>query len=547
MNPPFETKRDLWRLIGWAALLFAVSLTLFVRHNRFPYYYHPDEPGKAEQVIEGKWNFHHPMLLLGTTRAVVKIAGIEKREQPAVEAGRWVSAAFMALAVVALSLLAYAWRGWEAAIAGGAALALHHQLYELAHYMKEDSALLAGLAISFLMMLAISYKPTLVRAALLGVACALAISGKYLGAVAAGMAVAVLWKCGARNAERGIDADAFSTPSDQPMPLTRAASSPRIQHPGFGTPALLAVFAIALLGGLLAVNWPMLANTGLFRDSFEREVELAAKGQGGLTRNVPHAQYWNIFIDNTTPAIWALLLVFLHARWRQRRDLGLAEILLIAFPFAFAVALSFSAKSNDRYFLPATAMLVVLAALGTLDFGQLFTRGQQRRWATFGAMAVLVLAQLPSWLRYEEAFQHDDNAALIEWMKKELPADAVIARDNRIQLPDSKRKKHASRVGVVPQKIISRNAAGEPVRFAADIGSIEDLKTFGVTHVAISESDYGRFFLKGLKPQESGKKDFQRRKAFYEQLMREEKLVFDRDRGTVIYLHPGIQVYRLTD
>jgi hypothetical protein len=69
----------------------------------------------------------------------------------------------------------------------------------------------------------------------------------------------------------------------------------------------------------------------------------------------------------------------------------------------------------------------------------------------------------------------------------------------------------------------------------------------GVTHVAISESDYGRFFLKGLKPQESGKADFQRRKAFYEQLRRDEKLVFDRDRGTVIYLHPGIQVYRLTE
>lgn len=547
MNPPFITPRDRWRLLGWSTLLFAVSLALFVRHHHFPYYYHPDEPGKVEQVMDGKWNFHHPMLLLGATRAVVDLAGIEKREQPVVEAGRWVSAVFMAVAVVALSLLAYAWRGWEAAIAAGGALALHHQLYELAHYMKEDSALLAGMSLAFLMLLAILYRPTVFRAALLGVACGLAISGKYLGVVAVGMAIAVLWKCCVRR-EDFANGTSSST-SNGIVYHAFDRRRPEDDGPRFTIhrPALFAAFFFALLAALLAVNWPMLTDAGTFRESLGREVDLVAKGQGGLTRSVPHAQYWNVFIDNTTAAIWLLLAVFLHARWKQRRDLGLVEILLIAFPFAFAIALSFSPKSNDRYFLPATAMFVVLAGLGTLDFGRLFPRGARRRWATLGAVAVLVLAQLPSWLEYEEAFQHDDNAALIDWMKKELPHDAVVARDARIQLPDPQRKKHAARVGIVPQKVINRDASGETVRFAADIGSIDELLKRGVTHVAISESDYGRFFLKGLKPQESGKADFQRRKAFYEQLRRDEKLVFDRDRGTVIYLHPGIQVYRLTE
>lgn len=533
MNPPFDTKRDLWWLAGWSVLLFAVSLTLFVRHHHFPYYYHPDEPGKVEQVIAGEWNFHHPMLLLGTARAVVELAGVEKREQPVVEAGRWVSATFMAIAVVALSLLAYAWRGWEAAIGTGAALALHHQLYELAHYMKEDSALLAGMALSFLMMLAISYRPTLLRAALLGVACGLAISGKYLGIVAVGMAVAVIWKCGIRNADLSMGESARGEQST-------------VRNPPSAFP-IFAIFVASLLAALLVINWPIIQGLATFRESFGREIELVTDGQGGLTRRVPHAQYWNIFIDNTTPAIWLLLLVFLHARWQQRRELGLAEILLIAFPFLFAVALSFSPKSNDRYFLPATAFFVLLAAMGAVDFARLFPRGAPRRWAASGAVAVLVLGQLPSWLRYEQAFQHDDHAALIEWLKKEVPPDAVIARDNRIQLPDPQRKKHAARLGVVPQKVINRDAAGKPVRFAADIGTIEELKARGVTHVAISESDYGRFFLKGLKPQENAKTDFQRRKTFYEQLWREERLVFDRERGTVIYLHPGIQVYRLTE
>jgi hypothetical protein len=540
VNVPFTTRRDLWWLLGWSLVLFATSLALFVRHNAFPYYYHPDEPGKVEQVIDAKWNFHHPMLLLGATRAVVQLAGIEKREQPVVEAGRMVSAGFMAAAIVALSLLAYAWRGWQAALASGATLALHHQLYELAHYMKEDSALLAGLALSFLMLLAVWWRPSLWRVALLGIACGLAISGKYLGVIAAAMAVAVLWR--RIRVSREASGASFHL-SLFPSPFARLSA-----------PAIYGVLTLALLGALLVINWPMIADAATFRESFGREVELVAKGQGGLTRRVPHAQYWSVFVDNTTPVIWVLLVIFLRARWKHRRELTFPEILLMAFPFAFAVALSFSPKSNDRYFLPATALLVVLAGLGTVDFARLFRRGPARFWAGAGAVAVLIFGQVigfypaqKAWLEYEEAFQHDDNVALIEWLNKEVPADAVIVRDNRIQLPDPQRKKHAARLGVVPQKVINRDAAGETVRFAADIGTIDELKKRGVTHVAVSESDYGRFFLEGLKPQESSKADFQRRKAFYERLQREEELVFDRDRGTVIYLHPGIRVYRLTE
>lgn len=510
MNEPYTTRRDAVRLLGWSLLLFALSLALFSRHNTFAYFYHPDEPGKVEQVLDGKWNFHHPMLLLGATRAAVETAGVEKREQPVVEAGRWVSAGFMALAVVALSLLAFAWRGWDAAFAAGLTLALHHQLYELAHYLKEDSALLAGLSLSFLMLLAVWWRPTPWRVALLGAACGLAISGKYLGIVAVALAVPVLWKAAPTHAGR------------------RAL-----------------IFTLTLAATLLAVNWPMLEGAATFRESFGREVELVAKGQGGLTRRVPHAQYWNVFIDNTTPVIWALLGLFLYARWQERRQLRLPEWLLIAFPIGFALALSFSPKSNDRYFLPATALFTLFAALGVRDFARLFPRGPRRFWATLGAAAALVLGQLPSFWKYERAFQHDDTAELIEWLNTKVPATAVIARDNRIQLPDPQRKKHASRLGVVPQRVVNRNAAGKPVRFAADLGTVDELRAMGITHVAVSESDYGRFFLQGLRPQEKERAEFERRKAFYEQLMREEDLAFERDRGTVIYLHPGIRVYRL--
>jgi hypothetical protein len=114
----------------------------------------------------------------------------------------------------------------------------------------------------------------------------------------------------------------------------------------------------------------------------------------------------------------------------------------------------------------------------------------------------------------------------------------VIAKDNRIALPDPNRKKHASRVGVIPQKVLAK-------RYAADLGTLEELREKGVTHVAVSESDYGKFFLSSLRPKPGDAEKFQKRKAFYERLLREGKLVFSRDRGTVIYLHPGIRVYQL--
>src|SRR5689334_20501493 len=118
----------------WSLLLFAAVLWLDTRSNQFPYFYHPDESVKVEQVRTGNWNFHHPMLLLAATRAAVSLTAAPAQEQRIAETGRWVSAAFVGLAVVAFSLLAFAWRGWAAAIATGLALLLHHQFFELAHY-----------------------------------------------------------------------------------------------------------------------------------------------------------------------------------------------------------------------------------------------------------------------------------------------------------------------------------------------------------------------------------------------------------------------------
>lgn len=495
-------------LILWAVLLWTGCWKLHTRHQQFPFFRHPDEPGKVEQVLKGDWNFHHPMLLLTASKLAVQIFDVPRQEQKIVEAGRSVSAAFTALAVVALSLLAYLWRGALAAFTTGVVLSLHHQLYELSHYMKEDSALLMGVAFTLLAATWFSLRPSSWRAALLGGACALAISGKYVGIVMLAVAVPVLWR--ARDANRA---------------------------------RRIGIFCMALVAILAAVNLPLITNTTTFGKSLAREMDYVVYGQRGMTRNIPHAQYWNVFLDNTTPAIWLLLLLFLVARWRQRHELTAIEWSVIAFPFLYAVALSFSPKSNDRYFLPATAVFSFLAVLGVEDAAALVSRRAPQRVLLAVLALILIALQItgwsrtrPGWWHYDLAFQHDDIEELVTWLRTSLPPEAVLATDNRVGLPDARKKKYRTRAAPLPQRILRD-------RFVADLGSLAELRGQGVTHVIVSESDYGRFFLESLRPQKAEETNFLRRKTVYEEIFREGKRLWARPRGTVIYLHPGIEVY----
>ncbi len=517
------------RLLLWSLFLVLATLALDLRHNQFPYYYHPDEPGKAEQILTGRFNFHHPMLLLTTTNVAVDFFRVPRTEQAIVEMGRRVSALFTALAVVALSLTAYLWRGWPAAILAGAALATHHQLYELSHYMKEDTALLMGLAFAFLTCVAYAQRASAGRALFIGVACGLAISGKYLGAVALLIAAPVIWigSAGAR-------------------------------------PARFGLFAAGLIAVLAAVNFPLLWDLasprgGAFNASFSREVGLVVHGQGDSTRSVPHALYWNVFVDNSTPAIWVCLAAFLTA-WPHRRSLRpIAERLLAAFPFGLALALSFSPKENDRYFLPATAIFTLLAALGVEDLPYFLSRiaaifgaqhperiftAPQRRAIMFGAGALLLILQITGWsptkpglYRYDHAFTRDDIADLQAWMRAELPPNVTVVADSRTGLRDPARKRPVIQ-NPPPQRVIVK-------KMAAEVGTLAKLRADGVAYVAISESLYGRYFRDNLRPKDATDEKFANARAFYEELLRTGEPVFERDRGTVIYLHPGIRVYRL--
>jgi hypothetical protein len=495
------------------ALAFALAaFALFARDHRFPFYYHPDEPGKTDQVLGEAFNFHHPLLLLEATRLVLGSSIPEMNAQQVAEAGRLVSAGFSAIAVGAFALLGWLHRGWIGAAGAGLLLMLNQQVFELAHYMKEDAALLGGVSLTLLALGWFARAPGIWPALACGAACGVAISGKYAGALLLPFAIAVLV-------------------------LETSGARRRL--------AIVSLFIATLLAVALAVNWPLLEARAVFESSLGREVEFVVKGSKGMTRGVPHTLYLRVFADNTTPLIWLLLGGYFFAFWRDRRRRDAAEWATALFPIVFLIILSFSPKTNDRYFLPSTATVYFLAVCGAVDLaGIIRQRAPQFAWGTTRIAAALLLAaaawELPRFLDVQRAFSRDDRRELIAFVAESLPPAAKIAQDIRVELPDPKnRKRHRALPNPLRQTVVSGK------RYAAELGTLEELRRQGFTHVAVSESNYGRFFLESMRPLEGYREEYGARREFYERLFKEGRLLFERPRGTVIYLHPGLKLYEL--
>jgi len=167
----------------WLMLLFAGVFFSGVYRNGFPYWYHWDEMAKADQVITGNLNFNHPLLLIQTAHGLHSVLGASSRRQSVVETGRTLSALFAAGAVVCVSVLVWRLCSMPAGIIAGSLAGFSCQLLTLSHHFKEDTALLFGWCLALVAFRWHEEKPSLVRTSLLGAACAVAASGKYIGVV----------------------------------------------------------------------------------------------------------------------------------------------------------------------------------------------------------------------------------------------------------------------------------------------------------------------------------------------------------------------------
>jgi hypothetical protein len=496
-----------------AVALFAFSLFLNTRNNDFAYSYHPDEAGKTGQIIGGSRNYHHPLLMLSATDIVSRVSFLPRDPQTVVQIGRWVSAVFAAGAVVALALLAHRRYGLAAGWGAGIAVALQVDLFETAHYMKEDPALLFGLALSLLATQIWWQSPTRQTLRFLGIACGLATAGKYLGIVALLFAL--------------------------PLVIWHRASDALMDRR-----ARLQLFAIAFGATFLVCNLPLFATklASPFR-SIRNEVQGVAGGHRGITREIPHGEYLETLRENMPPAVLILagayaLVVFGTARRRTP-----PEWATLLFPLGYLAVISCSPKIADRYLLPVNVLLPFLGVLGAaeiaraLDSQKLHARRILSRLAFLGLVGWQVLGQFPAFRRSFDGYRHDDPAAVAEWIKTNLPPDAVIAEDHRVNLSPTK-SEGVSKDARVPQKVYSPN-------FAPELGTLDALRTKGVTHVAICRQSYGRYFADETKPREGVKTGFDKRREFYARVLEEGELLKEWPSGTISYLQPGIKLFRV--
>lgn len=491
-----------------ALLLFAAALCFYTRHNTFPFYYHPDEPSKVAQIRDGSRNFHHPLLLLTVTQLTKQGRGGKVDCQGIVEIGRWWSAIFAATAVAAFSWLGFNRFGLRGGILAGVLMVLQRRPYELAHFMKEDCALLAGIALTFVAIDAFWRRPALLRAVSLGAASALAASGKYIGFI-------VL------------------------VPAIAAVSSRRKSLPLF---ARLGACLGAFLLAMLLINFPALIHPSALVDGIREEVTHLNSRFGVETQHSPFG--WVRYFLETSPVLLLFMLGYVAFVLARFRRVELPDLLQVGFPFLFGLLLCFSSKQGGRYMLPVNEVAALLGTFGALRFWE---EARRENWRWVSHLIVLLLAcsfgyDLVRTGLMVRAFGRDHRRELVEWMKENVASNATVAIEERVGIPaelPGRRQRFCELPPPIPQKLLAAT-------FASDLGSLEELRAKGVTHVAVTEGRYYLFVEEGRWAAPGAEEIFQRRRTFYRRLFREGKLVWSRKTGKVGVLNPTLRLYDIS-
>jgi hypothetical protein len=406
---PGEPRPAPWQPLAWlVALTFAlVAYGLFSWDRDFPYFYHTDEPSKVLQILGHEYNFHHPLLLLRTTEALIAATGTPLRAQPAVERGRQASAIFAAVSVGALVLLAWRLAGWKGGTLAGILAGTHPALFELSHYMKEDCALLVGITVTAAALVAFADRPTLWRAALVGLGAGLALSGKYLGGAIGGTALLAVG-------------------------LTRPQFAPRW--------LAVVVACVGLAACFAAINYPSLCEPERVKQSFREELVKVEKRAEERTEGIKFKHLSKLGTSLSAPLL-AGLGYWLVRRWRQRAAEPIAWRVLGGFVLGFFLLVSLAPKTKDRYLLPVYTLSCALGAAGLVEWQRCANfspatalRGKMLRWAAPAVAVIAVGWHVPELTRFFRAFADDDRQLLTEWLRIHVPPPAGIAHDVRALL-----------------------------------------------------------------------------------------------------------------
>jgi hypothetical protein len=507
--------------LALSLLLAGSSLWIFTRNNDFPLDYHPDEPGKVSQLMHPTQirNFNHPLLMLEAANAVQIGLGVQSDDRAVAITGRWLSAALAAIAVLALAIAGFVCAGYQGLLICGAMAALCPALNVYAHFFKEDTALLAGVAIALAgasWLVATSKRWAQCAATgVMGIGFAAAISGKYIGLAAVGPCLAAI------------------------------LLAPRIE----GRSLLLRflAFVIPAATSILGINFRA------FESFFPLRLAPAASGKivveffhsmtahEDLALSVPNTFSLQVAISELMPHVWVFLGVgVVLSLWRGPPNRSV--LVAGAFLLTFAVVLSYSAFPFPRYALPITVLSYFVA-------GQLLASGlrrmKQSRWlkqVTFvtclGLVGVIQGAQC--W-RLNMQFAEDSRQRVREWLASLGEQTAVLVEDYTALdgIGDPWRFPRQSQI----QAQIVRTGS-----VADHAPTIDRLKMTGIDYVVVAEPKYERYFRVGIHSvSNAGQGDLLRRQHFYSELFARAELVWSSvpSPPSHAYVNPELRVYRL--
>lgn len=510
-----------------AAVLLALLIALgaygwFTRHNDFPSHYHPDEPGKAQQLLQPSTsrNFNHPLLLLETADRMRQWGHVPQRVRETVIAGRRASALLAAAGVFGVTLAGYALYGFVGLLIFGATLALFPHLLVFAHFFKEDAALAGGILLALLgaalVLAARSARAQLLAAVALGLGCAVAMSAKYVGVVTLAPCLVALR-------------------------LARYTAR-------YALPARLAAFLLGTLAGIILINRHVFASVIGLRlqpralEALGSETRHGATGHYLVALGTPNLYCLRIALQEVMPHVWVILglgCVWLIARRRIRRW----DITLAAFLLAYVAMLAWDAIPIPRYALPISVLIYVTAA--SLLAGMLLDLRRVKRWAPAAVAAALVLIvalQGARGLHFNRQFADDSRQRLRAWIA-ELPRGTRVSADGFASISTQVESGDKWRYPDQP-----RVAAFIPNTFyAADGGSLDQQLAKQVAYVAVCDATYERFFVPGVRPLPGADSTFQRCRQFYDELFQRGELVWSSEPKvpTHTYVDMALRVYRI--
>ncbi len=533
--PPTTTDEVTDQRVRWlnhalaiaAALVPAfISLFLFTRSNDFPVNYHPDEQSKVGQIAPTSQprNFNHPLLMLETANIVRRASGadIADARQVAV-AGRCASAGLASVAVFALALLGYVLHSYVGLLVCGLTAALCPPLLVYAHYFKEDTALIAGIAVSIMgagmLMKSRGIGQQTLAAVVLGIGCAATISAKYVGLV-------ILLPC-----------------------LICLLVAPGWQWKKFITQT--AVFLLVTFVATLLINARAFSSflplqlKPEARDRIIAEFRHGTTGQNEVTFGKPNLFCLRITAGELMPHIWLFALV--GGAWALARGrISRWALIYGAFIGTWVMALSFSAIPFPRHALPITVLGYFLAAqmvaYAINDAKAL--KPQPANVALIASLACIVVLQGWRCMQFNEQFRDDSRQRLREWIARNVPPGSGLATERYAVLegpgdpwrfPEQAKK--------LPTQITSVH------QFAADTAPLDEMAQTGFEYVVVAKTAYERYFFPGIKPVTGQEQLFGRRKEFYEQLFAKGELVWSSipSPPSNAYVNPELRVYRISN